>query len=455
MNQKTNHPSPSPQLVLDPQAAWQYHFLMALQPPKLSVNIARRSWGVGLLAFFSTLLVAALLSIGSLLWSPKPKPTDHPDSLTPQPRAHTVAAPERIRFAPLATACTPVADVVVTNLAQSTGADQPLVTPTNTLHGMSGRAGKMPAGSTSRTNKELAVFAALRASVGQPIPREVADLAKEITRNCKTDAERAKALYDWITGHITYDWKVWNDIIAGADTYTQPQDPLSVIQRGTGVCAGYAWLFDALTASVGMQANFVIGDVRGYRGTADDALISKFQHAWNSVQIDGQWYLLDSTWGARQNGESATDYLARRDYYFQTPPGQMIFDHLPETTDWQLLPSPVPSNAFQEMPNLKPAFFTDGLKLGNAFGPTLATPAGAPSSVIVAVPDGIQLAATLSQNGQDISANNLRIRVSGIRQDVVLTGLPPGNYILRLYARNAAQNGPYDCAADYAVTVTP
>jgi transglutaminase/protease-like cytokinesis protein 3 len=242
-------------------------------------------------------------------------------------------------------------------------------------------------------------------------------------------------------------------MVAGAGSYTQPQDPWSVVQRGTGVCAGYAWLFNALAGSVGIPANFVIGDVRGYRGTSDDALINKFRHAWNSVKIGDQWYLMDATWGARQNGESATDYLARSGYYFQTPANQMIFDHLPETTDWQLLSNPVTDEAFRALPNLKPAFFRDNLRLGNAFADTLATAAEQPASVIITAPEGILLTASLSRNGQDISVGKLALRESGTRRDLIIGALPAGEYILRIYSKAATNAGPYECAVDYVYVV--
>jgi len=416
-----------------------------------------------MLVFGIAVLAAAGFIVAPLLWPGwgssglLPDPTgDTAAGLLPH-RSPTAAFAGRALFRP--PDIQPVARLTATNLAPVTGQPRPLIAAASTLSTLRGVAGGGLRASftnrTTRTTRELPIFAALRASPNQPIPREVADLARDITRDCKTEADHARAIYDWITGHVTYDWKVWADIIAGADSYTQPQDPLSVIQRGTGVCAGYAWLFDALASSVGIDATFVIGDVRGYRGTADDTLVSKNQHAWNSVQIDGEWYLLDSTWGARQDGESATDYLARRDYYFQTPPNQMIFDHLPETATWQLLSAPIPSAVFQDLPNLKPAFFSNGLRLGNAFSDTISTTAGTPAGVTIAAPDGILVAATLSLNGQDIGANNLFIRESGIRRDVVVGPLPAGNYILRLYVKPATNAGPYDCAADYAVTVAP
>jgi transglutaminase-like putative cysteine protease len=425
-------------------------FLPPTPPP------IRGKWRIGLLAFGMAALAAAVVTVVPLLWPNWGRPDQPTNGSGDAPDAVSVRRAPTASFARRAFFAQPeVARLVATNLAPAMGHPRPFFA-TNALaplRGVTGGLSAIPAASP-RATKELPIFAALRASRNQPIPKEVADLAREITRNCQTDAERAKAIYDWITGHITYDWKVWADIIAGANTYTQSQDPLSVIQRGTGVCAGYAWLFDALAASVGVDANFVIGDVRGYRGTADDDLISKYLHAWNSVRIDGQWCLLDSTWGARQAGESETDYLARRDYYFETPANQLIFDHLPENANWQMLSNPIDSVEFQDLPNLKPAFFRDGLRLGNAFSAAIATTAGTPTGVTVAIPDGILVAATLSLNGQDISANNLSVGTSGIRCDVVVGPLAAGNYILRLYAKPATNAGPYECAADYVVTVT-
>ena len=191
-----------------------------------------------------------------------------------------------------------------------------------------------------------------------------------------------------------------------------------------------------------------------YRGTADDQLVSPFQHAWNSVDIGGTWYLLDATWGAKQAGEAASDYLARANYYYQTPANQLIFDHLPESPDWQLLANPVSDDAFAKLPNLKPAFFADGLKLGGPFSDTIQVAAGRVTGVTLAAPDNVQLTATLTCAGQDISGGNLYLRESATRRDVLVAPLPAGDYLLRIYARSATGT-VFECAADFAVKVGP
>ena len=434
---------------------------MVPAPPTPSA--VRSGWRAALLAFGFTAFVAIGFTLAPLLGPMRSHPKPSTDA--PGGDSFTATTPTRWGLTAWYVAHTPAfssdLDVVfrcaATNLSLASGPTQLLAAATNDLPVLRGVADNNAAASvtnrSTRAARELPVFTALRASANQPIPKEISDLARDLTRDCKTDTERARVLYDWITGHITYDWKVWADIVAGANTYTQPQDPLSVLQRGTAVCAGYAWLFDAFATSVGLDATFVIGNVRGYRGTADDNLVSPYLHAWNSVQLDGQWYLLDSTWGARQDGESATDYLARRDYYFLTPANQMIFDHWPENPTAQLLSSPVNREAFQNLPNLKPTFFRTGLLLGNAFSDVIATPVGTPTGVAVAVPSGILIAATLSSHGQDLSVNNLFLRQNSLRTDVVVGPLPAGTYILRLYAKPATYPGPYECAADYAVTV--
>ena len=298
---------------------------------------------------------------------------------------------------------------------------------------------------------EHPLFAALRASAGQPIPAEVRALADKITAGCTNDLQRARSIYDWITDHIRYDTEEWAHVVGGAEDYCHDHDPLSVLRRGTTVCIGYAWLFDALAQSVGLRATYLIGDVRGYRGTEDDTLISAFKHAWNAVEVDQTWMLLDATWGARQTEQIEDVDAARRAYYFNTPANQLIFDHLPESSAWQLLLNPVPDAvSFAALPNLKPAFFTDGLRLANAFTDTLHLGAGAQAGVTLLAPEGVRLIATLSQ-ADGSNTRKLPVLQEGDRRDVVVGSIPAGTYILRVYSSSGTDPIRFECAADFVI----
>ena len=338
------------------------------------------------------------------------------------------------------------------------GRQAPVQTVLDTPPGVA--RGVVPAPTTTpqdpeRGAEELPVFAALRASRGQPIPPEVAELAQQITQGATNETMRARALYTWITEHIRYDVQEWAHITGGGSAYMNAHDPLSVIERGTTVCAGYAWLYDAMARSVGLDSTFLIGAVRGYRGTPDDALVSAFKHAWNAVRVDGAWRLLDATWGARQTGEPATDHQARQAYYFDTPPGQMIFDHLPESPDWQLLDEPLPdAKAFHTLPNLKPAFFQHGLRLGNAFAATVTAEAAAGGRLVVTAPGHVQVAATLSPRGGRAEPRTLPVSVAGERRDIQVDPLEPGEYILRVYSR-LPEEPRFTCSADFVLRAAP
>ena len=302
-------------------------------------------------------------------------------------------------------------------------------------------------------SREPALFEQLRNHRSQPIPEEVRALAAEITKDCTNNVSRARAIYDWLTAHITYDTAEWRNIVSGADAYIHPHDPASVLERGSTVCIGYAWLFDDLCASAGLESTFLIGDVRGYRGTPDEELVSSVRHAWSAVRDDdGGWTLLDATWGARQEGETEADYKARADYYYATPPNQFVFDHLPEDDAWQLLETPVPSEtAFSVLPNLKPAFFTDGLKLGGDYTSVLGAQAGERHRLAFGKPAGTDVAFTLGPASDAAASKQIQSVTSAGGKSVaaLLPALPRGEYLLRVYSRTG--DGPYTCGADFVI----
>ena len=301
--------------------------------------------------------------------------------------------------------------------------------------------------------REPAIFNQLRDHRSKPIPAEVRELASEITKNCTNEASKARAIYDWLTANITYDTAEWRNIVSGANDYIHPHDPASVLERGNTVCIGYAWLFDDLCSSAGLESTYLIGDVRGYRGTPDDELVSSVRHAWSAVREDGEWKLLDATWGARQEGEKEGDYKARADYYFDTPPNQFVFDHLPEDADWQLLETPVPSEtAFSILPNLKPAFFMDGLKLGGDYTSVLGAKTDERYRLAFGKPEGTDVVFTLgpASNGEASKQIRAMTSASGKSVSAIIPPLPKGDHILRVYSRTG--DAPFTCGADFIIS---
>ena len=411
----------------------------------------RRGFGVGALCLALAVAFFLLFRDGGVL-APRRPPEAAPIAIPP-PSAETTAATSpqrpssatslpvrRMRFLPapqlLASAVPP----------QAEGDDTPSTTASAAREPTGG-----PAAPRERS-REPALFDQLRNHRSKPIPEEVRARAAEITKNCTNNASRARAIYDWLTANITYDTDEWRNIVSGADAYVHPHDPASVLGRGTTVCIGYAWLFDDLCAAAGLESTFLIGDVRGYRGTPDEELVSSVRHAWNAVRGEDGWVLLDATWGARQEGETAADYKSRADYYYATPPGQFVFDHLPEDDGWQLLESPVPTDtACSILPNLKPAFFTDGLRLGGDYTSVLGAQAGERHRLVFGKPAGTEVLFTLGPASNAESSKQIRSATSESDGAIaaLIPALPQGDYLLRVYSRTG--NGPFTCGADFVI----
>ncbi|MBD0383456.1 transglutaminase domain-containing protein [Paenibacillus sedimenti] len=123
------------------------------------------------------------------------------------------------------------------------------------------------------------------------IPGNIADAAKEVTADGKTDEEKAKLLYKWVGTRVQYDWdkvklyeeqRIWKE-----------QTPEDTFNTRKGVCIDYSRLYATMARSAGLDVKVVTG--LGYDGQG-----SYGPHAWNEVYLkeSERWVPLDSTWVA-------------------------------------------------------------------------------------------------------------------------------------------------------------
>lgn len=109
------------------------------------------------------------------------------------------------------------------------------------------------------------------------------------------------------------------------------QTILSVFANGRSVCAGYARAYQYLLHRAGMFCSFVHG-----KGHTEDG--GTESHAWNLVQIDGQYTYVDPTWGDRNPrmvAEGQPDWGDIRYAYFGMPATEAVqTGHEFEHPDW-------------------------------------------------------------------------------------------------------------------------
>lgn len=195
-------------------------------------------------------------------------------------------------------------------------------------------------------------------------------LAQNLTAPYETDIEKVRSIFKWITENIAYDTKGYynlNDIYKGlyqpldsldsATVYKNYNDNIvkKVLREKVAICDGYTRLFKTLCDYAKIKAEIVTGYVRWYSDSIGEQ--TKRIHAWNAVEIDGKWHLLDPTWAS---GFSNTDVTAFKkeydDYYFLTPPDDLLNDHFPLDSKWLLLPHSITIKAFYNQPYLFSAF---------------------------------------------------------------------------------------------------
>ncbi|CAA9256739.1 MAG: hypothetical protein AVDCRST_MAG56-2247 [uncultured Cytophagales bacterium] len=156
-------------------------------------------------------------------------------------------------------------------------------------------------------------------------------LTAYLTKPYGSEPEKVRSMYAWIVNNIRYDHRL------AAHPKRKKVSPKTILKTRRAVCAGYADLFVAMCRLAGIESEVVTGYSRHYNFNQKQPF-TRADHAWNAVQLDGQWYLLDATWESKRYGETGSRIESD---YFLTDPGVFVTDHLPEDPAWQLLPCPI------------------------------------------------------------------------------------------------------------------
>ncbi len=123
--------------------------------------------------------------------------------------------------------------------------------------------------------------------------KPVKDLALSLTEGLSTDREKAKAIFDWIVGNITYD----------EEAMYYPVE--KVFEEKKAVCAGYAGLMHDMLAAVEIPSLYTAGiSYFGTECTVQDVLNDEENykyagkgHGWIICLLDGEAVICDPTWG--------------------------------------------------------------------------------------------------------------------------------------------------------------
>ena len=93
----------------------------------------------------------------------------------------------------------------------------------------------------------------------------IEDIAFYINRSARTDLEKARAVYVWMTDNVSYDDESFNSGDFGDNSAE------NVLRTRKAVCAGFANLFTEIAIKTGIEAITVSGYAKGYGYTEVDS----------------------------------------------------------------------------------------------------------------------------------------------------------------------------------------
>ncbi|WFQ91040.1 lipoprotein [Mycoplasma feriruminatoris] len=128
---------------------------------------------------------------------------------------------------------------------------------------------------------------------------EARKAAKEIVKKEKWNElptlEKLTKAYEWMTKEVKYDYgNRTGELLRSQNAYS------ALVEKKT-VCTGYAKGFKMIMDELGIPCKFVEGD-----SNREESFISK--HAWNLVQIDNEWYHVDTTSDRVERNQHRTEF---------------------------------------------------------------------------------------------------------------------------------------------------
>lgn len=265
--------------------------------------------------------------------------------------------------------------------------------------------------------------------------RYVVSLVQSLTTGVSDQWLKAKILHDWIADNLAYDVE---SFLAGTQV---DASWAATLRQRKGICYGYAAVMLKLCQTAGIPCTTITGYARGYRfGIGQAESPADVNHAWNAVQLDGQWRLIDVTWDAGH----VQDRTFRKKYqtaYLFMEPQQFVYTHFPKDPGWQLLNPPLGSQQFLNLPYLTGTFFEHGLRLASRV--SRVTSVGESVQISLEVPQDVLVMARLkTTSGTEVPRRTLVARDG--RQCRVLAAFPQaGPFSLHLFAKARRDPGMF------------
>ena len=138
----------------------------------------------------------------------------------------------------------------------------------------------------------------------------IKQIVADAVQDGMSDADKVKALDAALSNRLFYDWdSYYLNSGQGDKADVDPMDvwkhrgyaAYELLDDNRVVCSGYAAIFKACADEAGVKSLYVTGTVPPRPGSNNNG------HAWNLVNVDGTWKVVDVTWDDTDRGDNQSD----------------------------------------------------------------------------------------------------------------------------------------------------
>lgn len=141
--------------------------------------------------------------------------------------------------------------------------------------------------SLSNSGRTIVYYNGITLSDGIKSNEEINQFARELTKDKKSSAQKAKAIYNWVGQNIEYDYDKVEKILK--NDFSVKSGAINTFYSRKGICFDYSCLFAAMCRANNIEARIITGE--GFNGS------NWVNHAWNQVYIseEERWINVDTT----------------------------------------------------------------------------------------------------------------------------------------------------------------
>ncbi|KAL5355345.1 hypothetical protein BJX96DRAFT_141144 [Aspergillus floccosus] len=172
-----------------------------------------------------------------------------------------------------------------------------------------------------------------------------------ICRPYKSDVQRLRAIFTWVSEKVAWDEPVEE---IGVDLKR-------VVQTKRGSPHEVAFLVKEMCAAVGLHSDAVKGFLKTPGEMFDLDSLSRPNHWWNTVLVDGEWRVMDCSlanptnpW---RNKFVTTGSATAESWYFLARPMEICYTHVPLSPGDQHICPPISPDVLLSLPAVCPAYF--------------------------------------------------------------------------------------------------